>query len=76
MAKKTKKQDDPMEIFKRQVASELGINLKNGNNGNLTTKEAGYIGGTMVKKMIKAQKDQLSSGFTSKKSDDDPPILT
>jgi len=50
-----------METFKNQVASELGINLKQGYNGDLTSKEAGYIGGYMVKKMIEAQEKQMAN---------------
>lgn len=45
--------------FKYEVASELGINLKDGYNGDLTAKEAGSIGGQMVKKMIEAQEKQM-----------------
>ena len=35
-----------------EVANEVGVNLKKGYNGDLTSKEAGYVGGNMVKKMI------------------------
>ena len=41
-----------MEQFKMQAASEVGVNLQNGYNGNLTSREAGSVGGQMVKKMI------------------------
>ncbi len=41
-----------MNQMKYEVANQLGINLKQGYNGDLTSKEAGYIGGYMVKKMI------------------------
>ena len=40
-----------MEQFKMQAASEVGVNLKNGYNGELTSRQAGSIGGQMVKKM-------------------------
>ena len=40
-----------MEQFKMQAANEVGVNLKNGYNGDLTSREAGSIGGQMVKKM-------------------------
>ena len=40
-----------MNQFKMQAASEVGVNLQNGYNGNLTSREAGSIGGQMVKKM-------------------------
>ncbi len=41
-----------MENFKMEVANALNVNLKQGYNGDLTTKEAGSIGGEMVKRMI------------------------
>ena len=41
-----------MDRFKTEVASELGVNLKEGYNGDLTSKEAGSIGGEMVRRMI------------------------
>lgn len=44
-----------MDRFKTEVASELGVNLKEGYNGDLTSKEAGSIGGEMVRRMIKKQ---------------------
>ena len=40
-----------MEQFKMQAASEVGVNLQNGYNGHLTSREAGSVGGQMVKKM-------------------------
>ena len=40
-----------MEQFKMQAANEVGVNLKNGYNGDLTSREAGSDGGQMVKKM-------------------------
>ena len=51
-----------MNRFKEEVASELGVNLKDGYNGDLTSREAGSIGGQMVKKMIMKQEQQMSSG--------------
>ncbi len=42
-----------MDRFKTEVASELGVNLKDGYNGDLTAREVGSIGGEMVKRMIK-----------------------
>lgn len=41
-----------LETFKMETASELGVGLKQGYNGDITAKEAGHIGGQMVKKMI------------------------
>lgn len=43
---------EALDKFKMEAASEVGVNLKQGYNGNLTSKEAGSIGGQMVKKMI------------------------
>jgi len=40
-----------MEQFKMQAASEVGVNLQNGYNGDLTARQAGSIGGQMVKKI-------------------------
>ena len=40
-----------MDKFKMEAASEVGVNLKNGYNGDLTIREAGSVGGQMVKKM-------------------------
>ena len=43
-----------MDKFKMEAASEVGVSLKNGYNGNLTSREAGSVGGQMVRKMIEA----------------------
>jgi len=51
-----------MNRFKEEVASELGVPLKEGYNGDLTSRQAGSIGGEMVKKMIMKQEQQMSSG--------------
>ena len=48
-----------LDNMKFEVANELGINLKQGYNGDLTSKQAGSIGGQMVKKMIKAYEDGM-----------------
>ena len=48
-----------MDRFKTEVASELGINLKEGYNGDLTSKQAGSIGGQMVKKMIENYENNI-----------------
>ena len=50
---------EAMRQFKEEVASELGVNLKDGYNGDLTSREAGSIGGEMVKKMIMRQEEQM-----------------
>ena len=48
-----------MEQFKMQAANEVGVNLKNGYNGDLTSREAGSVGGQMVKMMIEAYEQGL-----------------
>lgn len=48
-----------MEKFKVETASQLGVNLKQGYNGDLTTRQAGSIGGQMVKKMIESYENGL-----------------
>ena len=50
---------DALKRFKEEVASELGVPLKDGYNGDLTSKQAGSIGGEMVKKMIMKQEEQM-----------------
>ncbi len=52
---------ETMERFKMEAASEVGVNLKNGYNGDLTAREAGSVGGQMVKKMIDAYKQGIKS---------------
>ena len=48
-----------MDQFKQQAASEVGVNLKNGYNGDLTSREAGSVGGQMVKKMIESYEQNM-----------------
>ena len=48
-----------MEKFKMEAANEVGVNLKEGYNGHLTSREAGSIGGQMVKKMIESYESAL-----------------
>ena len=43
---------DAMDKFKMEAANEVGVNLKEGYNGNLTSREAGSVGGQMVKNMM------------------------
>ncbi len=50
---------EALNRFKNEVASELGVNLKEGYNGDLTSREAGSIGGEMVRRMIKKQEEQM-----------------
>ena len=48
-----------MDKFKMEAASEVGVNLKEGYNGDLTSREAGSVGGQMVKKMIESYEKNL-----------------
>ena len=48
-----------MDRFKMEAAAEVGVNLKEGYNGDLTSREAGSIGGEMVRRMIKKQEEQM-----------------
>ena len=50
-----------MEQFKKQAASEVGVNLNQGYNGDITARQAGSIGGQMVKKMIESYESNLSA---------------
>ena len=50
---------DAMDRFKMEAASQVGVNLKNGYNVDLTSREAGSIGGQMVRKMIEAYENGL-----------------
>ena len=49
---------EALERFKMEAANEVGVNLKQGYNGNITAKEAGSVGGQMVKKMIESYENQ------------------
>ena len=50
---------EAMDKFKMQAAGEVGVNLKEGYDGDLTSREAGSVGGQMVKKMIEAYEQGL-----------------
>ena len=50
---------EAMDKFKMEAAAEVGGNLKQGYNGDLTSKQAGSIGGQMVRKMIQAYEDNM-----------------
>lgn len=52
---------DAMNKFKMEVANEVGVNLKNGYNGDLTSRQAGQIGGNMVKKMIRQAESNMAN---------------
>ncbi len=57
---KAAKASNGMNQFKYEVANELGVPLKDGYNGDLTSAQAGSIGGEMVKKMVQNQEDLMS----------------
>ena len=48
-----------MDKFKMEAASEVGVNLKEGYNGDISAREAGSVGGQMVKKMIESYEKSL-----------------
>ena len=48
-----------MDKFKKEAAAEVGVNLKEGYNGDLSSREAGSVGGQMVKKMIESYEKNL-----------------
>lgn len=50
---------EALNRFKMEAATEVGVNLKQGYNGDLTSKQAGSIGGQMVKKMIEAYENSV-----------------
>ena len=50
---------EAMNKFKMEAANEVGVNLKEGYNGHLTSREAGSVGGQMVKKMIEAYENSI-----------------
>ena len=50
---------EALNRFKMEAASEVGVNLKQGYNGDLTSKQAGSVGGQMVKKMIEAYENGM-----------------
>ena len=50
---------EALNRFKMEAASEVGVNLKQGYNGDLTSREAGSVGGQMVKKMIAAYENGM-----------------
>ena len=50
---------EAMNKFKMEAANEVGVNLKQGYNGDLTSKQAGSVGGLMVKKMIESYENGL-----------------
>ena len=52
---------EALERFKMEAASEVGVNLKQGYNGDLTSRQAGSVGGQMVKKMIESYENSMKT---------------
>ena len=53
---------EALEKFKYEVANEIGVPLKQGYNGDLTSAQNGYVGGYLVKKMIEKAEQEMSGG--------------
>ena len=53
---------EALDRFKMEAASEVGVSLKQGYNGDLTAKQAGSVGGQMVKKMVEKYENDIKSG--------------
>ncbi len=52
---------EALDKFKMEAASEVGVNIKNGYNGDLTSRQAGSIGGQMVKKMVEKYENDIKN---------------
>ena len=52
---------EALNKFKYEVASEVGVNLKQGYNGDLSSRDAGRVGGNMVKKLIETAEKQMAT---------------
>ena len=63
MAKSNPQARAALDKFKYEVANEIGVNLKQGYNGDLTSKQAGSIGGEMVKKLIAKAANDMQQGM-------------
>ncbi len=60
-SKSSKNVPEALNKFKYEVANEVGVSLKDGYNGDIAAKDAGKVGGNMVKKMIQQAESQLSN---------------
>mgnify|MGYP001157833312 CR=1 FL=1 len=56
---------EALDRFKMEIASEIGVPLKQGYNGDLTSAQNGSVGGEMVRRMIKKQEEQMSGQGTN-----------
>ena len=52
-----------MDSLKTEVANSLNVNLKQGYNGDLTSREAGYVGGYMVKRLVEQAESQMAGQY-------------
>ena len=52
---------EALERFKMEAANEVGVNLKQGYNGDITARQAGSVGGQMVKKMIESYENSMGA---------------
>ncbi len=59
--KSTNNVPEALNKFKYEVANEVGVSLKDGYNGDIAARDAGKVGGNMVKKMIQQAESQLSN---------------
>ena len=59
MANNNNSKKKGLEQFKMEAANEVGVTLKQGDNGDLTSRQAGSIGGQMVKKMVESYEQKL-----------------
>lgn len=59
MSSSSKQAKAALERFKQEAANEVGVNLKDGYNGDLTSRQAGSIGGQMVKKMVESYENGM-----------------
>ena len=66
---------EAMNKFKMQAASEVGVNLTNGYNGHLTSREAGSVGGQMVKKAVPYEPLHSTEQTVSHKATKSPPSM-
>ena len=63
MTSNNKQNKENLNRLKMEVASEVGVNLKQGYNGDLTSKQAGQIGGEMVKKLVAKAANDMQNGM-------------
>ena len=54
---------EALDKFKMEAAQQVGVNLKQGYNGDLTSREAGYVGGYMVKRLIEQAESQMAGQY-------------